>query len=945
MYIQFKEARQSRYILQTEGDPKLHLLMPFPSSENLTHLKNFFEGPSRALDELKAYKEALEFDIQLMSSGVLGKIDTLDEPRRYKKLRLNEIVEYIAKIEKCETQLGSPHNYEKLIEHCKDKQKITLERSGFKDASSQWLEFATLGGNPSAFTDPQILLMGQTPLLRYELKPVLLGGFLAEGDPKVLAKFLLSDTTDINGNVDGKLFSNLLLEQISILHRRQDWEALKKEILNNFTDSDIHLLKQLQAKIIDKPITVEAVAAFGQDRHCPQYAQTVQLNCPESVLAEFKQLLHGTSILGSSFVNPYTHQEETFPTNVTELTARHLQILARNERVNTTGEMKTILYEGRLTEDQIGRLRCLVKASNVAGVVDSVSYGGFPMGRQIIKESQKTIVIDQSGLQWQKSFYNTGGMFFYPSDPKAGELPQRYDTWQSQMYKTMYGESRPKDASTNTMGVTWNRVAGVIDLNQVAKAIEVEFSQALDAAVAQGNLSLGPNEQINFKFLKAGMGFFADGLKGLDQPLLENARLRGIAQALERIALLPEAERRIACGKVKQIELPFSTGDASTLKKIETLIKDLGIQWGGTSTEDALAPRPGYVNAITNCGDPHAMIGNEGRYSSVDAAISSNCLLQHLNPGFNARMELRMSPLPFQKKSQPGFAPVDSTSTATTTAATTTTATTTSAQFSPALQQQGFFRPTPIASSATSNSTYEEALFAAVIGIFSKKDRTKQRGQYNIIRYNPTITEGFRKSTGAPSLCIEYGNDSGLDLILNEENNSLTVLNKTSATQFIPIMDLLRKGQIFNTFLTKVPIEKLQEAHVSMQLQNLLKQQTNLRQETPITALCQKAGIPCTDLQEKWVLGFRQESQRTYIKSSEFYCEIVPSERNTGFENIFKAIPDSSGISNWEATNEAGKADLLKQLSNVFPQLDNAIRAAAEQEERQSQPDGPRPFY
>ena len=404
-------------------------------------------------------------------------------------------------------------------------------------------------------------------------------------------------------------------------------------------------------------ITVERVSAFVVSQPLPTNANQVQLNCPDAILAEFRNLLRGTAILGCSFANPYTGATETIPTDVNNLTARHLQVLARNEQRNVTGVMQNNLYNGKLTADQIARLRCLVKATNVVGVVLAHHFGGYGGSTPVaISPPQRTILIDQSGIQWQGDYRNTGGMFFYPDNLTSTQLPQGYAAWQTAMYQAMYGHARPS-MSSNTITINWGSVAGRIDLNQVRNAIDAEFSQALDAAVSHGDAALGASERINFKYLKAGMGFFAfnNGLPPREQLQLELARLQGIEQALQRIATLPTTQRQTALGKVGRIVLPFSSAVrgnptppanfTDTLTRIQGLVQNLGLAWGGAGVEDALKPQTGFVCAMNNTGDPHAMPGNEGGQASVDASISSNADINHINAAFNLQMQLRASPL------------------------------------------------------------------------------------------------------------------------------------------------------------------------------------------------------------------------------------------------------------------------------------------------------------
>jgi hypothetical protein len=402
--------------------------------------------------------------------------------------------------------------------------------------------------------------------------------------------------------------------------------------------------------------------AFNQSSKISENASEnneVHLNCPFPILQTFRNLMKENALLGTTFHNPYTRTEETFPKNVEELTARHLQILSRCENENTSGIMRTDLYQGNLTDDQIAKLRCLVKATTIAGKVTARQSGGFNSGQSTpLATPEKIILIDQPGIQWQGDFRNTGGMFFYPADPKNLNLPQNYTAWQNDAFKSMYGYQRP-EKSDNLIPVKWKtgskEAEGKLDLNLVANAIAVEFRQAFDAVAAQSN-SLEKNQPVNFKFLKAGMGFFAEGIidtgNAKTDPIriqLEHARLKGILAALRQIQSLPENERKDAIAKIARIELPFSdqykdTVFKSTLDEIKTAVEKLGLSWGGAPNQDVFTPCEGYVNACTNCGDPHAMIGNEGGYTSVDAMISSNADVNHLNAGYNSGMTLRESP-------------------------------------------------------------------------------------------------------------------------------------------------------------------------------------------------------------------------------------------------------------------------------------------------------------
>ena len=385
----------------------------------------------------------------------------------------------------------------------------------------------------------------------------------------------------------------------------------------------------------------------------------VELFYPSSVLDSFREIIRQSTLCGKKYNNPYTGEEEQFPLDHNEFTARHLQILARNERSNVSGEVNFPLYGNLLSEDQITRIRCLVKGTVVVGKVTATHMSGFGRAVEALTRPEEVIIIDQAGLQWQGDLRNTGGMFFYPSH-RSSSLPAHYNAWQNDMYLQMYGKERPVVASDG-IDVEWGlsldsdeRIPGILDLNGVTQGIKTEFQQALLGVVNYSKELPRDSKPVNFKFLKAGMGFFCAGLfdpiikapfvglqnNGLAR--LELARLKGI------LAVLQEYPRGTDFGKVSRVSLPFSAGtpggaDSDLIKQYDPLLKAihaqcdrLGLTWGGAQIEDALKPVSGYVNALTNCADPHAQIGNEGGYSSVDAAIASNIPQIHrMNPAYN----------------------------------------------------------------------------------------------------------------------------------------------------------------------------------------------------------------------------------------------------------------------------------------------------------------------
>ncbi len=404
----------------------------------------------------------------------------------------------------------------------------------------------------------------------------------------------------------------------------------------------------------EKPLVTDSM-----ERHLP-----VRLYYPDSVLSSFRDIIAETELCGHAFYNPFTEETEQFPDHPSKFTARHLQMLARNEGSNVSGIMDTSLYGGLLTDDQVARIRCLVKGSVVVGKVTATHVFGYgPKKAQALETPESVIVVDQAGLQWQGDLRNSGGMFFYPLSSESTKLPIGYTKWQNDLHLQMYGERKPGEPSINYLPVQWApnldsdvTVKGVLDLDGVSLGVMHEFRQAF-LGLADYSKSLPSSAKpINFKFLKAGMGFFSEGLHDIEinysfsglqndgLAKLELARLQGILLAMKGMT-----ERDL--GTIRRLTLPFSdqapyeaprfrTQYANTLAAIQDECQRLKIQWGGAGVEDALLPVDGFLNAVTNCADPHALVGNEGRYSSVDAAISSNISDIHiLNAAYNSGIQ------------------------------------------------------------------------------------------------------------------------------------------------------------------------------------------------------------------------------------------------------------------------------------------------------------------
>ena len=382
--------------------------------------------------------------------------------------------------------------------------------------------------------------------------------------------------------------------------------------------------------------------------------------CPEHIVTAFRSLPGIQKCINMSF-NPYNSQQPIILPNNTEFNGKHLQVLARNESVNTDGIMKTSLYGGVLTVEEIATIRCLVKNTTVVGITYPEKTGGYggpnpPPAKELDGNSKRkpTIIVDQCGLQWQNSIYNTGALFFYPTGPDDDVVFQgtddtqsthttlgKYRQWQNDTYLKMYDQPRPPVNAEADPDATWVirdkdkkvRLTLLGKLKSPVVGFKTEFMQAFDSVRFMADTPSIKNV-VHFKFLRAGLGFFSENIllagdTTKNAPnrteFLEKARLQGICAGILELG----GAATIMRTKIKKIILPFQTVMIPEMDQFSTVLE--------TSMEDALAQntRPDVTIATTNCADPHAGPGNEGGYQSVDAAIASNTYVHHLNAAFN----------------------------------------------------------------------------------------------------------------------------------------------------------------------------------------------------------------------------------------------------------------------------------------------------------------------
>lgn len=407
------------------------------------------------------------------------------------------------------------------------------------------------------------------------------------------------------------------------------------------------------------PFQIEKSASFAQleSKQNSLENSTLFTLVSKKVIEEFQKIVQGSKILGAKYHNPYTNKTENFPSNPSEFNSKHLQILARNESVNTTGSYKFNLYDGLLDDDKICRIRHLQKLVVNQSEVKAEYFGGFPRGapiNQIQGGGKNFFLVDQSGFQWQGDKRNTGCIFFYPENT----TDQSYNKFQKDMYRVTFQEDRPDKPSDNKIAVTWNGDRGVIDLDLLKKGFKEEFKQAFISANHAFSQDKSGDKHC-LRFNKAGLGFFAEGVingsdKSIKQDKFCQARLEGIAEALNEISQsVQNGQGSFSISpKFDALELPFSAdqrilGYDLLAKSIKDNAQKIGIVEVFIGNKDALEVKSGYKVALTNCADPHAMVGNEGEYGSVDAMIATNCRKssQNVNVAYNQNfVELSYDP-------------------------------------------------------------------------------------------------------------------------------------------------------------------------------------------------------------------------------------------------------------------------------------------------------------
>ena len=436
--------------------------------------------------------------------------------------------------------------------------------------------------------------------------------------------------------IDGKLEEAREDQELALRCIIEDWWRIEGNLVYKTPDNQQLLLVRRYNKY---DIKISRVASW-EVGNVPSVEEIeekeITIFTPKGVLLAFRQNL--TENLSNKIVyNAYRDQTSKIECSPNKpLQPFHLQALARNEEMNTTGEIVDSKHYPGLNEDHNMRyilariLRCLVKFSIVASVVKCHHYGGYN-GHPHKSREGNIILIDQPGFQWQDDFFNTGGLFFYPSVVRKSTISENYWEWNEWIkicFTIIFGYYRPHEPFRK-IEVTWSGVPGSMCTDQIKKGFSLEFAQAFECA---NYMAKKIEKKAYFRFLKAGLGFFSAKLDPTTRTRLHPLRLEGIAEALESIYEKRKENPEIA-KNVGSLELPYSGGDdEETMNRINKTCQKLGISFEGGPVVDALEPIKDntMILAVTNCGDPHTAIGNKGNFWSVDAAIATNTHSKHM---------------------------------------------------------------------------------------------------------------------------------------------------------------------------------------------------------------------------------------------------------------------------------------------------------------------------
>lgn len=288
-----------------------------------------------------------------------------------------------------------------------------------------------------------------------------------------------------------------------------------------------------------------------------------------------------------------------------------LQKIARNESYNVTGIINTSMYADIEDDRLLFSLRDLARQCTIVGVDQCSQFGGYgcQKGQQ---RQQRVYICDIAALQFQQN-YNTGRLvLLQKSEEQKGILDDF-------IFENVVGEKKmsyedviilcnQSGPGSEAVKLRYWRHQGFrnngcfIDTTAYTKFVISDVilcGKALCTMVKQWY----PEDQIHFKFLKYGTGFYAGKFSGPLEKLILPAVLDGV-DALLQIEGVQDI--------IKCVELPFYNCDNESNQKIHLLKAKYNTEVL-FSTNDALKEShvQGLLVATTNCGDCHAPCGEK----------------------------------------------------------------------------------------------------------------------------------------------------------------------------------------------------------------------------------------------------------------------------------------------------------------------------------------------
>ncbi|ODN02206.1 hypothetical protein Ocin01_04456 [Orchesella cincta] len=303
-----------------------------------------------------------------------------------------------------------------------------------------------------------------------------------------------------------------------------------------------------------------------------------------------------------------------------------LHKIARNEPRNTNGIINLTYYSPDIKDTSlIYFMKDLARQSIVVGKDTTTFLGGYKSPK--VKQAGEPVYLcDLAALQFQKP-YNSGRLvLLQQNDPYKGPFDDV-------IFEHVVGEKKKSFAEVNKAkddeGMKkrylkhdgYGGKAGPCYLDGVAYRKFVK-TDVLLCGLALADLAAEKGDQLNFKFLKYGTGYFA----GKFVKELNSLILFGVVDGLEE--LFSRKDNKNVLDVIKALEFPFYECDPDNRKRLDELKKRYNVEYR-FSRDDALKQTmkgSGLITATTNCADSNVACGNAMGFKSTDGAIAENLL-------------------------------------------------------------------------------------------------------------------------------------------------------------------------------------------------------------------------------------------------------------------------------------------------------------------------------